>query len=82
MMQSRVRALSGGHRGLHGTLGSVLGDQVSPPRGPVQEGPLDTLASGPPAGRHLCGHLWVAGWFRKSEGDQRVKGHNRRSRKG
>ena len=82
MMQSRVRALSGGHRGLHGTLGSVLGARRHLPGGRLQEGPLDTLALGPPAGRHLCGHLWVAGWFRKSEGDQKVKGHNHRSRKG
>ena len=37
----------------------------------MEEGPLHTLALGPPAGRHLCGHLWVAGWFRKSRGGLR-----------
>ena len=39
------------------------------PGGQLQEGPLDTLALGPPAGCHLCEHLWVAGWFMQSEGD-------------
>ena len=46
-MQSRVRALSGGHRGLHGTLGSVLGDQASPPRGPAAGRSPGHLGIGP-----------------------------------
>lgn len=47
MMQSRVRALSGRHRGLHGTLGSVLGDQASPPRGPAAGRSPGHLGIGP-----------------------------------
>ena len=46
-MQSRVRALSRGHRGLHGTLGSMLGDQASPPRGPAAGRSPGHLGIGP-----------------------------------
>ena len=82
MMQSRVRALSGDTGDFMVLLAPCWGTRRHLPGGQLQEGPLDTLALGPPAGCLLCGHLWVAGWFRKSEGDQKVKGHNHRSGKG
>lgn len=82
MMQSRVRALRGDTGDFMVLLALCWGTRCHLPGGQLQEGPLDTLALGPPAGCHLCEHLWVAGWFRKSEGGQKVKGHNHRSRKG
>ena len=82
MMQSQVRALRGDTGDFMVLLALCWGTRCHLPGGQLQEGPLDTLALGPPAGCHLCGHLWMAGWFRKSEGDLKVKGHNHRSRKG